>query len=111
MPCPTGSSWVSEKLFCGSNEFAYGPFSAQEIETCKSFGGGNSCETKVPVTIGSHSFFLQRWARSFANSIRPTDDCPRGTSPSQNFAGYCLETAPNGKNFFSSKSLFVFFYK
>lgn len=65
--CPFGYNYDSKFHQCFSEVGVIGPFSDEMMNQCRSFGGGEPCESL-------------HWDRNFAQQLRGDGLCPRGTN-------------------------------
>lgn len=99
--CPDGAQPDASLGFCVKGVDAYGPFTKAMTDACIAAGAGSSCTATLAVPVDGVTQNLQRWSKAFAQSLRGTAACPRGSSPSGTHDGRCLETVGTTKNLYA----------
>ncbi len=95
--CPWNTSLNSTLNFCADSNNAYGPFTRSMTAACLSDGFTGVCTNTVNVFYNGTNLTgiavpVQRWSKSYAQGVRGTGSCPRGSARSSNFDNLCVET-------------------
>ena len=96
--CPTGSSFDNTLDFCATSADVFGPFTNEMVEKCNQAGGGSACSNSFLYEVQGHSIDVLRWSKSFATSIRGTENCPVGSVRSPSYGGHCFESVSSAEN-------------
>lgn len=94
--CPWNTS-LDSSGFCTDINNAYGPFTRSMTAACSADGFTGVCTNTVNVfyngtNVTGIAVPVQRWSKTYAQSVRGTGTCPRGSLRSSSFDNLCVET-------------------